>query len=184
MLPKLYSDSRDRLMVWARRTPSRRLATDATVDVFAVGLVDSAMTLAAQAFTSLLPVMIAASTLEKLKPLADAAKDDLGVQLPDAQIINTSTAAAFGIVGLLMLLISSTSYARALGRMYGRIWSVPTATLRQAWRWIAVVFVVATSVVGAALCRELNGVPGWADSWNLLRSTWCGRSSGLPCRCC
>lgn len=82
MLPKLYSDSRDRLMVWARRTPSRRLATDATVDVFEVGLVDSAMTLAAQAFTSLLPVMIAASTLEKLKPLADAAKDDLGSNYP------------------------------------------------------------------------------------------------------
>ncbi|ERB49910.1 hypothetical protein N806_01725 [Rhodococcus sp. P27] len=72
------------MTVWARRTPSRRLATDATIDVFEVGLVDSAMTLAAQAFTSLLPVMIAASTLEKLKPLADVARDDLGVQLPDA----------------------------------------------------------------------------------------------------
>lgn len=160
MPPKLYSDTRDRLTVWARRTPSRRLATDATIGVFEVGLVDSAMTLAAQAFTSLLPVMIAASTLEKLKPLADAAKDDLGVQLPDTVLTSTSTAAAFGIVGLLMLLISSTSYARALGRMYGRIWSVPTATLRQAWRWFAVVCVVAASVVGAALCRELNGVPG------------------------
>ncbi|WP_260684409.1 hypothetical protein [Rhodococcus sp. KBS0724] len=177
---QIYNNTRDRMKVWVTVTPRRRLASRVTFDIVEVGLADSAMTLAAQAFTSLLPVMIAASTLQRLQPLSDAARDNLGVELPSADV-STGSATAFGIVGLLMLLISSTSYARALGRMYGRIWHVPIATLRQAWRWLAVVFVIAGSVAIAAVCHKLDSIPAvgrllgfaavygvWALVWTLV----------------
>lgn len=147
------------MKVWVTITPRRRLASRISLDILEVGLVDSAMTLAAQAFTSLLPVMIAASTFQRLQPLAATARDDLGIDLPPIGAASVGTAAAFGVLGLLMLLVSSTSYARALGRMYGRIWHVPIATLRQAWRWLAVVLVIATSVAAAVICHQLKTLP-------------------------
>ncbi|NMM90533.1 hypothetical protein B2J88_40430 [Rhodococcus sp. SRB_17] len=159
MPPRIYSDTRDRMKVWVTITPRRRLASRISLDILEVGLVDSAMTLAAQAFTSLLPVMIAASTFQRLQPLAATARDDLGIDLPPTDSASVGTTAAFGVLGLLMLLVSSTSYARALGRMYGRIWHVPIATLRQAWRWLAVVLVIATSVAAAVICHQLKTLP-------------------------
>lgn len=157
--PEIYSKTCERLKVWATITPRRRLASRVGFDLVEVGLVDSAMTLAAQAFTSLLPVMIAASTFAELQPLSEAARKNLGVDTAPLALTNSGTATAFGVVGLLMLLISSTSYARALGRMYGRIWHVPIATLRQAWRWLAVVLVIGGSTAASVVCHTLNSVP-------------------------
>ncbi len=89
------------------------------------------MTLAAQLFTSILPLFIAIGTVRQLHPMADTLTQSVGFNVADAAGIllqwsgETPTNASFGVVGILMTVISATSFARALGRAYGHIWSAP-----------------------------------------------------------
>ncbi len=95
---------------------------------------DRSMTLAAQSFTSVLPVAIVASSLGNHDAVTRGFFDQFGIDVDgvgvgvgvDAVGLDDPSFAAFGIVGTLMVLIGGTSFARALGRMYGRIWKVPT----------------------------------------------------------
>ncbi|MCJ0902793.1 hypothetical protein [Rhodococcus sp. ARC_M6] len=57
-----------------------------------------------------------------------------------------------------MLIVSATSFARALGRMYARTWLVPATTFRQAWSWLAVVVVIALAVALAMWCNSLRDI--------------------------
>lgn len=70
----------------------------------------------------------------------------------------TRPSAAFGVVGVLMLIVSAASYARALGRMYARTWLVPTTAFRQAWRWLVVVVLIAIAVALALWCSAHSEV--------------------------
>jgi membrane protein len=113
--------------------------------VVAIEPFDRGMTLAAQAFTSIFPLVIAlAAVLPGDRPLADVLADNLQVPpqaraaLEAAIPADTGSRAAFGVVGVLVVLVSGTSYARALARMYGRIWVARPSGWRRAWRWIAI----------------------------------------------
>src|SRR5262249_9803118 len=59
----------------------------------------------------------------------------------------SSVIGRFGLISLLVVLISATSFSRALARMYARIWAGKTVGVRGAWRWLAVVVAVILSLI-------------------------------------
>ncbi len=147
------------------RTIARTARGMADVEIF-----DRAMTLAAQAFTSILPVMIALATLNPLREgtvgaamadtlqLDDATRQALVGSLPDE---DSTAVSAFGVIGVLVILISATSFSRALTRSYARAWSIERPKgLSIAWRWLAVVIGLAlVTFVQYSLRRALEGEP-------------------------
>jgi membrane protein len=60
---------------------------------------------------------------------------------------------AFGVVGSLVVLISSTGLARAMGRAYAAVWSVyqMPGGPRASWRWLVIVMTLALFAVGSRL---------------------------------
>ncbi|MCP2294426.1 membrane protein [Nocardia amikacinitolerans] len=129
-----------------------------------IEIVDRSMTLAAQIFTSVLPVLIAGSFLPYWDLASLAINDQLGfdttmlVSGVGTFTVTDPTFAAFGVVGLLMVVISALSFAKALARVYGKIWHVPSIGVRNAWRWLVVLLLVALSVVLIGAIRELTGL--------------------------
>ncbi|WP_227999629.1 hypothetical protein [Nocardia australiensis] len=128
-----------------------------------IEILDRSMTLAAKIFTSVLPVIIAGSIFTYWDLAARAINDQLGFNTKifsrvGAFATTDPTFAAFGVLGLLMVAISGTSFAKALARIYGKIWNVPSIGLRDAWRWLIVLLTVALSAVLIGAIRELTGV--------------------------
>ncbi|MFC9358051.1 hypothetical protein ACFTZB_15945 [Rhodococcus sp. NPDC057014] len=147
---------------WLQGTPPGRTVRRVIDGLIEIELVDRSMTLAARIFTSVLPVMIAASTLSSWNVTASTIKTQFGfdpTELTSGDVDTTNPSfAAFGVVGLLMIAISGTSFARALARIYGKIWNVPSINLRDAWRWLVVLFAVALSGTAIGLASELTNV--------------------------
>lgn len=143
---------------WSRTV---RRIVDGLVEI---EIVDRSMTLAAQIFTSVLPVLIAGSFLPYWDLAAQAINDQLGfdtnmlVSGVGTFTVTDPTFAAFGVVGLLMVVISGTSFAKALARIYAKIWNVPSIGVRHAWRWLVVLLLVAFSAVLIGAIRELTGL--------------------------
>ncbi|GIJ00544.1 membrane protein [Sediminihabitans luteus] len=129
------------LRTWPGRVGMRTARQLQELEVF-----DRAMTLAAQAFTSIVPVLIAigailprdstaGAALADLLGLDDATRETLTRSLPSG----ASAQSAFGVVGVLVVLVSATSFSRALSRTYARAWDLPRPSgLGMAWRWLAV----------------------------------------------
>jgi membrane protein len=112
---------------------------------------DRAMTLAAQAFTSIFPVLITVAMflqgrgvgedIAGFLPLSDNVRKALDHALP----ADTGQAAAIGVISVLIVLISATSLSRALGRLYAKAWHEPASGWNGGWRWVVVI--VAISMV-------------------------------------
>ncbi len=130
------------------RTVARTARGMADVEIF-----DRAMTLAAQAFTCVLPVMIVLATLNPLRDgsigssladslqLDDTAREALVGSLP---LEDATVSSGFGIVGFLVILISATAFSRAVSRSYARAWEVERPKgVSIAWRWLAVIIALA-----------------------------------------
>lgn len=133
-------------------------------DLFRAEIADRSMTLAAQAFTSILPVLIAFASLGQHQAVDDIADwvglVPFGRQVESFADTSNPSTATFGVVGLLMTLISATSFARALGRMYARCWDVPVVKMRQAWwRWVMVLFAVILAIVMIAAAHLAVRLP-------------------------
>ena len=150
-----------------RRTPLGRLV-QRTVDGFVdIEPFDRAMTLAAQAFVSIVPVMIVMAALRPTERgfgsfladsmgLSDATRDAVAGSVPAGATVGGSV----GVLGLLVALLSATSYSRALERMYAKVWHVPRPGLRAAWRWLATVLAVILAVGLLGMTREATeGLP-------------------------
>lgn len=150
-----------------RRTPLGRLV-QRTIDGFvAIEPFDRAMTLAAQAFVSVVPVMIVIAAFRPTEPgfgrfmadamgLSDATRDAVA----DSVTTDVTVGSSVGVLGLLVALLSATAYSRALERMYAKVWHVPRPGLRSAWRWLATVLAVVLAVALLGLTREATeGVP-------------------------
>jgi membrane protein len=130
---------------------------------------DRSMTLAAQAFTSVFPLLILVATLRPRRedPVGSTLADGLGLsqQARDALVAampaGSSVAGVFGVLGAVVVLLSATSYSRALLRMYTRVWNAAAPPgLRAAWRWVATLLgVVVLIFVLSAVRRMLAGVP-------------------------
>ena len=139
---------------WLARTVVGRLAGRSIASLVRVEVFDRAMTLAAQAFTSILPIVVAVAAFnpsnadqlggtlaEQLGLTADASRVLEG-SLPDGATVQRS----LGVVGLVLILLSSTSFSRALERMYARVWEVDRVGFRGAWRWLACLLAIVLAV--------------------------------------
>ncbi|WP_454197089.1 hypothetical protein [Nocardia sp. Marseille-Q1738] len=144
---------------WLRGTPYGRTLRRAIEGLAEIQIVDRSLALAAQIFTSVLPVMIAASIFSGWQAPANTISDQFGFDsrsLSDGEAVPTDpSVAAFGVVGLLMVLLGGTSFARALGRVYEAIWKVPAIGPRDAWRWLAALLAVALAAGLVGQTREL-----------------------------
>ena len=136
---------------WAfSRWPGRLLTASATgfarIEIF-----DRAMTIAAQSFTSIFPILLMVATW--LGPDSKALGSVTGLPQESQSILDEavhgSTSTTFGIVGSLIVLVSATSFSRALTRSYAAIWRLPRPSLRigAAWRWLAALLAMALSVI-------------------------------------
>jgi membrane protein len=153
------------LDTWPGRIVERGARALIDIEVF-----DRSMTLAAQAFTSVFPLLILVATLrprQSHNQLGSALADSLGLNTQARETLEAalpkagSAASTFGVIGALVVLISATSFSRALVRMYVRIWQAPRpSALRGYWRLFAVLFGVITLLVLLTLVRRvLSGVP-------------------------
>jgi len=155
--PRLRSRVVWLLSRWPGRIAIRTAATCIRVELF-----DRSMTIAAQFFTSVFPVLILLATWfsgDDTDAFADA------IDLPDESraVLDAATvgasSTAFGVIGTLIVLVSATSLSRALTRAFAAIWDLPRpkSRLGAAWRWLAVVVGIAISLV---VVRALSGYAG------------------------
>ncbi|HWD42542.1 MAG TPA: hypothetical protein VHM23_02270 [Actinomycetota bacterium] len=122
-----------------------------------VHVLDRAVILAAQAFSAILPLFIVVNSISP-RPGGDspatvlAGKIGLGPadmsSLQSATAPPSSARASVGFLGVVLALLTATSFARALQRSYQLAWRLPPVGLRAAWRPLAL-------VVGLALYIEL-----------------------------
>lgn len=132
-------------------------------DIRDLELFDRAMTLAAQAFTSILPILIVASSLRgSLNPEADSMfAENLGLDDHTADLLKQSIPRQVGgvtfteVFGVLLLIIAATAFARALERCFRRIWKTPKAPIRFAWRWVVAIVAILIGIVLLAMTRHI-----------------------------
>jgi len=126
-----------------------RILLQAAAGLGRIEVFDRSMTIAAQFFTSVLPVLILIATLGSN---SDQFADAIDMPKQSRQVLEGALdegGATFGILGAIFVLVSATSLSRALARAFTAIWEVPRppSSLRSAWRWLAVVLVFALSLV-------------------------------------
>lgn len=148
---------------WLRGTPYGRTVRRVLEGLAQVQIVDRSLALAAQIFTSLLPVIIAASVFSGWHTAAKTISDQFGFDSESLAADGESTLtdpsiAAFGVVGLLMIVLGGTSFTRALARVYEAIWKVPVIGARDAWRWLAALIAVAVAAGLVGQTRELTQI--------------------------
>lgn len=153
-------------MAWLQGT----LVVSILASLGRVGVTDRAMTLAAQAFTSLLPVMILITALPLDGPIGRAMTRISTQWLsldPSVPWTAEPTAATFGIAGVLMTLIGATSFARALDRMYADAWQNPKLGMAGWWRWP---LVLGTMVIGITVEVFLIRGLHYPGPWSLIET--------------
>jgi membrane protein len=156
------------LSQWPGRVAFRIAAATARVELF-----DRSMTIAAQFFTSVFPILIAIASW--MGSGADDFVESVGVpeqtqSLIDEALTPTSNEAAFGVVGIVLVLVSATSLSRALTRAFAAIWELPRPTfkLNSAWRWVAVVLALALALVAARTLPRLAADMPPATFWQMV----------------
>ena len=180
----------NRLVRTGVRSASGRFALRVGRDLRVLQVVDRGMTLAAHVFTSILPILIVVGALRAtLDPQADAIfAEHLGFSNATAEMLDKSLPTGarelrlLGVVGVVVLVIAATSFARALERSLQTIWRTPKVSIRFAWRWLVVIVAV---VIGIALtvaegsscaqCFSSEGsrmvVPVYLARWNCPQGT-------------
>jgi membrane protein len=145
---------------WPGRIGLGVAATSIRIELF-----DRSMTIAAQFFTSVFPILIVlASWLGSGgTQLADAlAVPDETEEVLEKALGSTPDYATFGVVGTLIVLASATSLSRALTRAFAAIWDQPRPHIKltSAWRWLTVVLALALAILTArALSRFVSDIP-------------------------
>jgi membrane protein len=134
-----------------------------------VRFLDRSVILAAQAFSAILPLFIVVATISP-KPGGDSPgafmARRLGLAAEDVSSLQSvvapppSARASVGVVGVVLAVLTATSFARALQRSYELAWRLPRAGLRAAWRPLALVLGLAVYVELLFLFgRLIRGVP-------------------------
>ncbi|WP_053207865.1 YhjD/YihY/BrkB family envelope integrity protein [Jiangella muralis] len=125
-------------------------------------MLDRSMTVAAEIFISVFPVLIMTAVLLGSR-YSDGIADTIG--LPEEtrgvlqEALNSTDASAFGVLGAFLVLVSATSLSRALTRAFAAIWELPRPRtgLRYLWRALGSVLLL---VAGALVVRWLSRVTG------------------------
>jgi membrane protein len=134
-----------------------------------VRFLDRTVILAAQAFSAILPLFIVVATISP-QPGGDSPgvfmARRLGLTAEDVSSLQSvvapppSARASIGIVGVVLALLTATSFARALQRSHELAWRLPRTGLRAAWRPLALVIGLAVYVELLFLFgRLVRGVP-------------------------
>ena len=131
-----------------------RLVLGTMVSTRRLELFDRSMAIAAQMFTSVLPLLIALASWVGFSS-ADVA--DVMVTPPEARMVvedtlaTTSSSATFGVLGILVVIVSATSLSRALARACAAEWELerPRYNLSSAWRWVAAILAVLVALLAA-----------------------------------
>ncbi|GGJ77797.1 hypothetical protein GCM10010123_04820 [Pilimelia anulata] len=151
---------RDRLARWAAG-PAGRFAV-AVFGRLRSSLVESALVLAAQAFLALFPLLIVVYSVAPpvlRTALLDAARarfggaGDTAAAVADLLAGTEEVRGGLTAGGALLVLASATAFARALQRMYQRMWRLPPLGLRGWWRsvaWLGGAFGYLAAVAAAA----------------------------------
>jgi uncharacterized BrkB/YihY/UPF0761 family membrane protein len=146
-------------------------------------LFDRSMTVAAEVFTAVFPLLILGAAWLGSQRSDDIAKS---IDMPSEtrqvvqDAVSGSSASAFGFLGALWVLISATSLSRALTRAFAAIWDVPAPrkSPRQAGRWLAAVIVLTAAMVLLRwITRVLQDVPPgivWGGLVSLVIATAVG----------
>jgi len=143
-----------------------------------IELFDRSMTIAAQFFTSVFPLLILVVSWG-VGPGADAVADAVDMPEPTRTILDqasqTSDSAAFGLVGALIVIASATSLSRALTRALAAVWDLPRpkSALKSAWRWLAVVIALALAVVVVRALSSLAAEVPPRNVWELTTALLC-----------
>ena len=145
-----------RLVRRSARSCAGRFSLRVARDLADLGLIDRDMTLAAHTFTSVLPVLIVVGAVQSRLDTRTAAifAEHMGFDAATAETLEKSLPGgaqelrATGVIGVVLLVIAATSFARALERSLRRIWRTPAVSLKFAWRWLAA---VAAVVIGVAV---------------------------------
>ena len=176
VLARLPPRLRGRLVWLLSRWPGRIALRSATTSI-RLELFDRSMTIAAQVFTSVFPILIltatrvSASNAEAFADAVDMPEESESILVDAAQGSST----AWGVTGTLIVLVSATSLSRALTRAYAAIWNLPRpkSGLGNAWRWLAVVIGLALAVIiTRALSGQAADVPP-RNVWQLAVSLFC-----------
>ncbi|WP_322938388.1 YhjD/YihY/BrkB family envelope integrity protein [Nocardioides bizhenqiangii] len=148
------------LVHWPGRVVVRTVRSFNRVELF-----DRSMTIAAQLFTCIFPILILLATWATRK---DADRIGDSVSMPEEsrvlleEAVTAAGDAAFGIVGTVVVVVTATGVSRALTRAFAAIWDLPRprSSLGHVWRWIAVVLALAFSLLVVRIVGQLvSGVP-------------------------
>jgi membrane protein len=161
-----------RLIAWLETRWLGRIVLRTTRSSVRIELFDRSMTIAAQLFTSVFPILILLGSWFGGTTVADSTThsmpDPTKELIYDAIGANSTTKVSFGFIGALIVLASATSLSRALTRAFAAIWELPRpkSKLVFAWRWVAVVFALALSLVATRsllnFAEKLEPQPFWA----------------------
>ena len=169
-------------VVWLLSNYPGRIVLRTAATCIRIELFDRSMTVAAQFFTSVFPILILVSTWSSSD--ADVIESALSMPEETRSILDDAagaSGAAFGIVGTLMVLGSATSLSRALTRAYSAVWELPRPKTRltAAWRWLAVVLGLSLAVVAASALSGFAAKVPPENVWQLAVSLTCDLAIGV-----
>jgi len=160
---------------WALDRWPGRIVLQSTAGLVRIEVFDRSMTIAAQFFSSILPILILLAAWEAN---SDRMADAIDLPKESRSVIEGAVEggdATFGIIGTLFVLASATSLSRALTRAFAAIWSLPRprSSLRSAWRWLAVILVLALSLVVVRTASQPLELLPPRDVWPRILSLLC-----------
>ncbi|WP_018543762.1 YhjD/YihY/BrkB family envelope integrity protein [Streptomyces sp. LaPpAH-108] len=153
-----------------RRFP---VITALTGRLLSANLLDAATRLAAQAFLAAVPLLFAFAAFAP-ESVREQLRDSLravfgltgGASRQLDQVLDESTDPELretsGIIGLVVALLSATSFSRAMARVCERAWRLPKAGTRiAAWRWVVWLLVLVLVILFQAPVRDGFGAGLW-----------------------
>jgi membrane protein len=184
--------------VWVLGTYPGRILLRTADGCLRIEIFDRAMTIAAQFFTSIVPLLILAGVVLSRNDsswLANALAMPPAAQSVLADSIGAANSTTFGLAGLLFVIVSSTSLSRALTRAYAAVWRLPRphTQLRAAWRWVAVVLSLALTMLLLRWLARVAATMPYSTVWEVLGTAvlwssgaviapWLLMASQLPAR--
>jgi membrane protein len=167
-LKERIDGAKESVLARAQRAPRPvlRIAMTFVHDLMAIEPFDRAMTLAAQAFVSIFPLLITWAAFVHDgsngvgRQLADTLhlSDSVTAVLDKSLPADPEGSATFGVISLLIVLISATSLSRALGRMYAKAWHVPPSGWGDGWRWLVVIVAISAGAVATQYLNQSSDV--------------------------